>query len=56
MQDGLHGQHIPDSDAVITAVRNWAASADTDCYEHSMQALVHRLQKCIASGGDHVEG
>jgi hypothetical protein len=50
MQDGLHGQHISDSDAVIAAVRNWANSADADCYENSMQALVHRWQKCIASG------
>ncbi len=26
-----------------------------DFYEHSMQALIHQWQKCIASGGGHAE-
>jgi hypothetical protein len=28
------------------------ASTDADCYERSVQTLVHRWRKCIASGGD----
>jgi histone-lysine N-methyltransferase SETMAR len=54
MKDGLCGQHFPD-DTVITAVRKWVTSAGADFYEHSMQALVHRWRKWIASGSDHVE-
>jgi hypothetical protein len=42
MKDRLHGQHFPDNDAVIAAVRKWVASAGADFYERSMQALVHR--------------
>jgi glutamine synthetase type III len=41
IKDGIHGQHFPDSDAVIAAVRKWAFSAGADFYKHSMQALVH---------------
>jgi transposase len=55
MKDGLRGQHLLDNVAVIAAVRKWVTSADADLYEHSMQALVHRLQKCIASGGVYAE-
>jgi histone-lysine N-methyltransferase SETMAR len=51
MKDGLCGQHFPD-DAIITAVRKWAASAGVDSYKRSMQALVHRWPKYIASGGN----
>jgi hypothetical protein len=56
MKDGLRGQHFPDNNAVIAAVRKWVASAGADSYEHSMQALVHRWRKCIANGGDYGEG
>jgi hypothetical protein len=45
MKDGLRGEHFPDNDAVIAAVRKWLASA----------ALVHRWQKCITNGGDYVK-
>jgi histone-lysine N-methyltransferase SETMAR len=55
MKDGLCGQHFPGSDAVITAVRKWVASAGADFYEHSLQALVQCWQKCVASGDDYVE-
>jgi histone-lysine N-methyltransferase SETMAR len=50
MKDELRGQHFPDNDAVIAAVRKWVASASANIYEGSMQALVHRWRKCIASG------
>jgi hypothetical protein len=43
MKDGLRGQHFADNDGVIAAVGKWLAS------------LVHRWQKCITNGGDHVE-
>ncbi|PNF28558.1 hypothetical protein B7P43_G12914 [Cryptotermes secundus] len=55
MKDGLRGQHFPDNDAVIAAVRKWLASAGADFYKRSMQALVHRWQKCITNGGHCVE-
>ncbi|PNF17771.1 hypothetical protein B7P43_G06889, partial [Cryptotermes secundus] len=55
MKDGLHGQHFPDNDDIIAAVRKWLASASADFYERSIQALVHRWQKCIMNGGDYVE-
>jgi hypothetical protein len=42
MENGLRVQHLPDSDAVIAAVRKWVASAGADLYERSMLALVHR--------------
>jgi hypothetical protein len=55
MKGGLCGQHFPDDNAVITAVRKWVASAGTDFYKRSVQALVHHWRKCIASGGDYVQ-
>jgi hypothetical protein len=54
MKNGLHGQHFPD-DGIITAVRKCVTSTDAGYYEHSMQATVHRWQKCIASGDQYVE-
>jgi hypothetical protein len=42
-------------DAVIAAVRKWVTSIGADFYKLSMQALVHRCQKCIASCGDYAE-
>ena len=44
MKDGLHGQHFRSNDAVMRAVKQWAASAGADFYERGMQALVHRWQ------------
>ena len=55
MKDELHGQHFPSYDAVVRAVKQWAASAGADFYECDMQALVNRWRKCIANGGDYVE-
>ena len=55
MKDGLRGQHFPDSDAVIAAVKSWLASASPDFYERGIQALVHRWQKCVTNGDDYVE-
>jgi hypothetical protein len=55
MKDGLRGQHFPDNDPVMAAVRKWVASAGTDFYERSMQAFVHLWRKGTASGGDYVE-
>jgi histone-lysine N-methyltransferase SETMAR len=55
MKSGIHGQHFPDVDAVIAAVRKWVASAGADFDELSMQALVNRWRKCIGNGGDYVE-
>jgi histone-lysine N-methyltransferase SETMAR len=49
------GQHFPDNDAVIAAVRKWLASAGSNFYERSIQALVHRWQKCLTNGGDYVK-
>jgi len=49
------GNIFPSNDAVVRAVEQWATSAGADFYEHSMQALVHRWQKCIANGGDEVK-
>jgi hypothetical protein len=42
MKDELGGQHFPDNDAVIAAIRQWLASAGADIYERGIQALVHR--------------
>jgi hypothetical protein len=42
MKDGLRGQHFPENDGVIAAVRKWVTSAGVDFCESSMQALVHR--------------
>ena len=55
LKDGLRGQHFPDDDAVITAVKQWLRSVDYDFYERGIQGLVHRWKKCIANGGDYVE-
>jgi hypothetical protein len=55
MKDELRGQHFPDNNAVIAAARKCVASDHANFYERSMQALVHRWRKCIASGGDYVE-
>jgi hypothetical protein len=55
MKDGLRGQHFPSNDAVIRAVKQWATSTGADFYKGSMQALVHRWQKCTANGDDNVE-
>jgi hypothetical protein len=54
MKDGLCRQHFPDN-SIIAAVRKWVTSCGADFYERSMQALVHRWQKCIANGGAYVE-
>jgi hypothetical protein len=55
MTDGLRGQHLPDNDTIIAAVRKWVTPTNADFYEHSLQVLVHHWQKCIASGGDCAE-
>jgi hypothetical protein len=55
MKDGLRGQHFPDNDTVIAAVRKWLASASADFYKCGIQALVQLWQKCITNGGDYVE-
>jgi hypothetical protein len=55
MKSGIHGQHFPDVDAVIAAVRKWVASAGANFYERSLQALVHRWRNCIGNGRDYVE-
>jgi hypothetical protein len=55
MKDGLHEQNFPVNSIIVAAVRKWVSSAGTDFYDHSMQAFVHRWQKCVASGGDYVE-
>jgi hypothetical protein len=46
LKDELCGQHFPDNDAVIAAVRKWLASAGADFYERGIQALVDHWQKC----------
>jgi hypothetical protein len=51
----VRGQHFPDNDVVLAAVRKWLASAGADFYERGIQALVHRWQKCITNGGDYVK-
>jgi hypothetical protein len=53
MKDGLCGKHYPSYDAVVQAMKQWATSTGADFYEHSMQVLVHRWQKCIANGGNY---
>jgi hypothetical protein len=35
-KDGLSGQHFPDNDAVIAAVKKWVSSAGADFYESSI--------------------
>jgi hypothetical protein len=55
MKDVLCGQHFPDNDAVIAAVRMWLASAGVDFYERNIQALFHCWQTCITNGDDYVE-
>jgi hypothetical protein len=51
---GLCGQHFPDNDTIITAVRKWVSSAGTEFYECNMQPLVHHWLKCITSGGGYM--
>ena len=55
MKNGLHGQHLPSSNTIITALKQSVTSAGADFHECSMQALVHYWWKCIANSGDHVE-
>ena len=55
MKDGLRGQHFPNHDAVVRAVKQWVTSAGADFNECGMQAFVHRWRKCLANGGDYVE-
>jgi hypothetical protein len=54
--DRLPAVHLADNNAVITAVRNRVGSGGANFYESNMQALVYHWRKCIASGGDYVEG
>jgi hypothetical protein len=42
-------------DVTTTSRSQNGTSAGADFYECSMQALVHRWQKCIANGGNYVE-
>jgi hypothetical protein len=41
MKDGLRGQHFPDNDAVIAAVRKWLASAGAHTGSCSSLAKEH---------------
>jgi hypothetical protein len=41
IKNGLCNQHLPDSDAIIAAVRKWVASAGSDFNDGNMKALVH---------------
>jgi hypothetical protein len=41
MKGRLRGQHFPENDAVIAAVRKRIASAGADYYERSAQAFVN---------------
>jgi len=41
MEDGLSEQHFLSNYTIIAAVKQWVTSAGADCYEHSMQDLVH---------------
>jgi len=38
MKDGLHGQHFPNKNATIPAVKQWVTSTGADFYKHGMQA------------------
>jgi hypothetical protein len=42
MKNGLLGQHFPDNDEVIRAVKKWVACTGADFYGRDMQALIHR--------------
>ncbi len=53
MKDGLHRQHFPSSDAVITAVKQWVTSASADFYKCGVWALVYCWRKRPSNGGDH---
>ena len=55
LKDGLRGQHFPDNEAVITAVKKWLKCAGDDFYRRGIQGLLHRWKKCIQNGGDYVE-
>jgi len=52
---GLYRQHFPSNDTIVAAVKQWVTSTGADLYTHSMRALVHCWQKCIANGGEYVE-
>jgi hypothetical protein len=43
------------NNADVATVRKWVASAPPLQIFMSMQALVHRWRKCMASDGDYVE-
>ena len=53
MKDGLHGEHFTSNDIIMTAVNQWVFSTGADFYKCSMQALIHRWQKCIDNGDDY---
>ena len=55
MKNGLHGQYFPSNDVNTAAVKAWVNSAGADFHKHSVQALVHCWEACIANSGDYVE-
>ena len=54
MNDGLHRQHFPDNDTII-AVGKQVTSVGGNFYEHDIQAIFHRWQKCKANCCDYVD-
>jgi len=51
-KDGLYGQQFPRYNDVIASVKQ-VTSSGADFYEHSVPALGHDQQKCIANVGDY---
>ena len=41
MEDGVHEQHFPSIDVVITALELWITYTGADFYDCSLQVLVH---------------
>jgi len=55
MKDGLQKQHFLNNDAIILVAVVKQHLPVQISYGHTMQALVHCWQKCIANDGDYVE-
>ena len=58
-EDGPHGQHFPNNDAITATMKQWFTSHAAEFLfflnKHGMQVLVHCWEKCLANGGDCVE-
>ena len=55
VKDGLHGQHFPRNNDIVSTVKQCVISTGTDLYQWGMHTLLQHWWKCIANGADNVE-